>query len=256
MRLRDYKPWAPWLIGLAILGVLTEIWLLTQITPSVGQWLFDWQTLLAGALALAGALLTVHYLHKQIIVTENMEIERRRREENALKAILPMALSEIVRYSVECIKLLNTFVTRQSPLMPGGMHVGPLGELPRVQSNAVETIRDCTRYADPETAGRLATLLNTLQVQQARLRRVLDPASKYRAVVKFEAFEVMIGSAELCAKASALFEYGRASADLRAKSTRKEMDSAFLQAGIVTEDDAEFDAVLSKRYPETEKPQS
>ena len=172
--------------------VLAEMWLITQLIPGSGQWLFDWQTLIAGALALFGALVTVHYLNKQIILTENMEIERRRREETALKAVLPMALGDIVRYAVDSIKLIDGLARRKSGLLPGGISTYPPRELPRVPSEAVDTIRDCTRYADTEIAGRLSTLLNGLQVQQARLTRIVDPERKYIGINRLEAIDAMI----------------------------------------------------------------
>jgi hypothetical protein len=68
-------------------------------------------------------------------------------------------------------------------------------------------------------------------------------------VNRVEALSVMITSAELSAKASSLFIYGRASSDLRARSGRKEIETAFFQAGIVAEDDEELTSILEKRYP-------
>lgn len=65
----------------------------------------------------------------------------------------------------------------------------------------------------------------------------------------------MIDAAEVHAKASALFEYGRESSDMDAKSTRKEINSAFFQAGIVTADqEGDLAKVLDGRYPEYQTP--
>jgi hypothetical protein len=120
LRQGSFKPWAQWMIGFIVLGAVAEIWLVTQIC-GFSQWLSNWQTLIAGMLALVGALLTVRYLRKQIVLTENMEIERRRREENAVKAVLPMALSEIVDYSTESIRLLERLAVPRGGLLGSGL---------------------------------------------------------------------------------------------------------------------------------------
>lgn len=72
-----------------------------------------------------------------------------------------------------------------------------------------------------------------------------------RRIPFYEAIQAMIDAAEVHAKASALFEYGRESSDMDAKSTRKEINSAFFQAGIVTADqEGDLAKVLDGRYPE------
>jgi len=59
----------------------------------------------------------------------------------------------------------------------------------------------------------------------------------------------MIDVAEIHAKASALFEYGREIADMGTRSTRQEIDSAFFRVGIVTVDEGDLSQILDNRYP-------
>jgi hypothetical protein len=59
----------------------------------------------------------------------------------------------------------------------------------------------------------------------------------------------MIDAAEIRAKASSLYEYGRNTSDLRSKSSREDIDGAFFVAGIVTVDEQDLNARLEKRYP-------
>jgi len=85
VRLKDFKPWSQGLICVIPALAAFEVWLIAAAIPGSGQWLYDWQTLLAGLLAFIGALWAVVYLYEQIRQTERTEIVRRTREENAIK---------------------------------------------------------------------------------------------------------------------------------------------------------------------------
>ena len=64
----------------------------------VGQWLFDWQTLVGGSLAFAAAWATVRAVRDQIGQTEAFHRDELKRRHNAARAIMPLALSEISEY--------------------------------------------------------------------------------------------------------------------------------------------------------------
>ena len=212
------------------------------------EWLDKWQTLLAGVLALIGAMWTVYYIHRQIKQVDELEKARRSKEELAARAVLPLALSQLVQYASECLRVI-----KDHSVQPGMLSGDPLDEnagLPTVQRDIIGTLQACVRYGDNTVVGQISTLLAAIQVQQARLRELIIRSARRpdRRICRVEAIEAMIDAAEIHAKASALFEYGREIADMRAKSTRQEIDSAFIQAGIVTVDENDLNEVLNRRY--------
>jgi hypothetical protein len=212
------------------------------------EWLDKWQTLLAGVLALIGAMWTVYYIHRQIKQVDELEKARRSKEELAARAVLPLALSQLVQYASECLRVI-----KDRSVQPGMLPGDPLDEnagLPTVQRDIIGTLQACVRYADNTVVGQISTLLAAIQVQQARLRELIIRSARRpdRRIPRFEAIGAMIDAAEIHAKASALFEYGREIADMRAKSTRQEIDSAFFQTGIVTVDENDLNEVLNRRY--------
>jgi hypothetical protein len=67
----------------------------------VGDILFNWQTLIAGALALIGAWLTVRALKKQA----RDEAERKTR---GARALLPAALDALTGYATDSVRWLDS----------------------------------------------------------------------------------------------------------------------------------------------------
>ncbi len=67
-----------------------------QSKPDVMIDLYNWQTLIAGGLALFGALVTVWHIRRQIRQADVLAKQRLHREEDAAKAVLPLALSAII----------------------------------------------------------------------------------------------------------------------------------------------------------------
>lgn len=64
----------------------------------IGAWLYNWQTLISGILALAAALLAGYLLNRQIQQSENLASEQLKRQHNAARAALPLALSAVLDY--------------------------------------------------------------------------------------------------------------------------------------------------------------
>ena len=68
----------------------------------IGQWLYDWQTLISGFLAVGAAYWAGRLIQKQIAQNDALQQEDLSRRHNAARAVLPLALSEI---SVFCQKI-------------------------------------------------------------------------------------------------------------------------------------------------------
>jgi hypothetical protein len=128
---------------------------------------YDWQTLIGGLLALFGAILTVRGINRQIGETKNEVEAAKKRDEFAAKAVLPLALSQLSQYGVDCIELVNPLITGQRREVDHG------DETPPVPNDVIEVLQGSARFADDKNANRIAALLGKLQVQQARLRTLL-----------------------------------------------------------------------------------
>lgn len=219
------------------------------LSPCFVDWLDKWQTLIAGVLALAGAMWTVYYIHRQIKQVDDLERVRRLREETAARAVLPLGLSQLVQYAIRCLQLIKYYSVR--PGMPPGPPLEEGIDIPVVSPDVIGTLQACVRFGDDRVVSQISTLLAMLQVQQARLQDLISRSSRRadRRITRFEAIGAMTDAAEIHAKASALFDYGRELADMGATSTRAQIDLAFFQTGIVTADENDLNLILNNRYP-------
>ena len=95
------------LVGLACLMVGTA-----PRYSNFSLWLRDWQTLIAGLVALGAALATIEWMQKQIEETQWQADDRRRRELDAARAVLPLALSEISSYESAVARTLKFLLDR------------------------------------------------------------------------------------------------------------------------------------------------
>jgi hypothetical protein len=193
--------------------------------PTILKQVSEWQTLIAGFLALVGAGWTVRGLRAQIRQTEQLGEDRRRREDLAARAVLPLALSDMSRYARDCIQLLSKYVTGGRPIVPADL------EWPQASSESIATFRDCARFADPRVATQIHDLLSTLQVQQARLRSLIVK-SRGKQMSLDKGVDAIINAAEVHAKNNDLFEYARDDDAVHSSTTVSQLRTALRNSGI------------------------
>lgn len=134
------------MIGGVLLLSILELILVAIVFPELKRTLFDWQTLVAGVLALIGAGATVYYIHLQIKQVEYLEVARRSREEMAARAVLPLALSQIVKYAVDCIKQIEEHSSR-----PGGRAGNPIPDGMVAVNVTDDVVVSCNNVHDMQT---------------------------------------------------------------------------------------------------------
>jgi hypothetical protein len=168
--------------------------------------IYNYQTLIAGFAAFAGAVLTVLVINKQIREASRQESERRRRQNLAARAMMPAALSEICFYSERCISLLRT-------LLPAtGEHrvFGHFNEVPAVPAEALFTLRQSIEFGDDRVAEAIADLIRKIQIQHTRIigtkSRLLSPDE---TVLRTNLLDYIVDALEVHARASNLFRYAR-----------------------------------------------
>jgi hypothetical protein len=184
-----------------------------------------------GLLALLGAWWTVRGIRGQIAQTAQLEKARHLREERAARAVLPMALSELAQYSMDCIRLLEPHVPSSgaSPQIPPDMTA------PRIPDAILEPMQACARFADPTVADQIQHLLGWLQIQHSRLEDLIQRARQRpsREMWVVEGVGAIMDAAELHAGCSGLFPYARGSTPDPDLTFEKKLQTALLFAGIV-----------------------
>lgn len=170
------------------------------------DWLYRWQTLIAGILAVLVGSGTIFYLRQQIKQTNDASEETRKRKDVAARALLPHALDDIDDYALRCIKILLPLTEGEKP---GSASIA----CPLPPRDALIAIRDAVEYANEKTTPALAALAAWTQVQAARVR---DGCNKYNEesgeigkLLRLEIRGYIADTVELHARAGSLFDYSR-----------------------------------------------
>ncbi|CAA0129804.1 Uncharacterised protein [Starkeya nomas] len=135
---------------------------------SWGQWFYDWQTLISGALALAAALIAAILLHRQNWLTKRQMADEkdRRATQQARKAMALRSKMHIMLDSVGAFAKAS-FMWTFNPTDTSRRKLGePAPDLP-VQ--AIAGLAELIEHVDEKTAGWIAELLRLVQTFSARL---------------------------------------------------------------------------------------
>lgn len=130
-------------------------------------WLNRYQSILAGALALAGAGGTVWAILRQIRASEELQLDKRKREHLAAQSVLALALSSLTDYCADCVSYL---LKLQQGLMPDMLDISA----PNLPDDLVDPFMQCIRYTSEDRANQIGNLLTVLQIQHARLKKSKD----------------------------------------------------------------------------------
>jgi hypothetical protein len=218
--------WGLWgVLGGAFAAVVLEC----AAALDVRKFLYDWQTLLAGFLAIAAARVALGGVRRQIQAADRLAEDRRRREERAAVAVLPLAVAQLSQYARECIQLLE-----RRTLNPPGP-IGPEMEVPRIPDSVISTMQICARYAEQENVEQIAKVLGKLQVQRSRLTNWVAAVKNTGRVDegrRLEGLGHMFDAADLHAAIDELYAYARDIDLVRQDATQQQLTSALHNSGI------------------------
>jgi hypothetical protein len=191
----------------------------------------------------------VSKIRDQIKQAADFERNRHIRDERAARVVLPMALSEVSQYAIDCIKLLLPFapITGEGPQIEGGMTA------PRIPDGILEPIQASARFADTNIAEEIGELVAWLQVQHSRLERLsqLVAGRPGKKMWNAEAIGAIMDAAELHARCGKLFPYSRRSSPDTNLTFQGQLQTALFIAGIVAVDHPGFaDAVKARPTPD------
>lgn len=200
----------------------------------------EWQTLFAGLLAMAAAIVTVMQLRKQIRQSEDALRHERDRRAFSHRAMLPLLLSDICDFVESDNQKLKVAIADKSVPTPI--------EWPNTINDQLETLRSVIEFEDQnkEISESLRNLISQLQVYRARRR----PKS-IRPVTALEGLDRLRDAAEIYISASSLFEYARGE-QFRRKSPRKDLFEALRSLGYWDGIHDEVYNYLGQLYPDPE----
>jgi len=212
-----------------------------------------WQTLIAGGLALIGAVITVRALNQQAR-------EATERKARALRAMLPNTLSSIDGYAIESIRWLKG-VREKANLLENGQYGNQsiaVVTCPRPDTAAVTFLQDCVEHFDADVSRFVASLLSKQQVHSSHIVNLHDYFVNYslyelKQVGLGKNIDEFIASAvDLAANAKQLFPYARFETDDAPKAPDANIAMAvFHQCQLQPMRDVGAWNVLTNRYPET-----
>jgi hypothetical protein len=185
---------------------------------------YDWQTIIAAAIALAAAIIAVVFTKKQIKLAEQQENTRRRSREAATRSTLPLALSSICQYGISSGVALAQW--RHSVQQDHFGAENPVFRLPNFPSETIDPIERMIEASTLEAVRkRLAQVVSNVQVLATRMdgiaRREGGDTLPYLE-------DNIILAARVYAQAASLFEYARYESD----EVARELDPADASAAL------------------------
>ena len=179
----------------------------------MGQWLFDWQTLISGILAVGAAYWAGCLIGKQIRQTEELHEKELVRHHRAVRAVLPLALSEISEFCRKIaeniaseieVRTENTGTDWVAELAPEGSskHLTdqnfPASTIPTFQA-FIETLTDIRNIRH------VAELISSLQIVNSRYCSF----NLLHVGISYSLYGLLLDIAKVRVLSNAMFNYAR-----------------------------------------------
>jgi hypothetical protein len=189
--------------------------------------LFLWQTQTGAAFALAAALIGAGVILHQTQANRRQEEEQRERRATALRAVLPLTLSELSDYAAVCASRLAQLLElgRAGPEQPRGLlresseaafrdRARSL-KLPSIPTGLVGQLTELIEATKPAHIKPFVILIRRLQIQHARGRNIQKQANDKDGLLpltidlRTNLVGGVIDAAEVFVRCSELFPYAR-----------------------------------------------
>ena len=200
--------------------------------------LYNWQTQVAGFLAIAAAMLGVAAVIYQTSESHRAEKERRVRRGSALKSALPMFLDMIAQYLTNSVEAYSTMRRANS----GSLATRVLVQVPVLNEIIISNIVDYIETVGQAEGRGLILLLRGLQIHRARAREANRRSVDEYALLPWSQNVVsrIVDTAELYSRCDKLFVYARADGAMPSAVTAEHVKSSLR---LLVEDDAERQAL-------------
>lgn len=194
--------------------IAIHIFAISPPIPKFGEWLKQWQDLVAGILALVGAYWALMGIRQQIDVDREQDRDQTRRKHNAARVALPLALAEVSAFVQAIVNNLADEIEaygEQSPAEPRerlvrrGFAVEPLPKV-ELPVGVISSFQAFVETLDSESEIRhIAELLSSIQILQARYES-LDFA---QVAMEMSLYGRLIDAAKVGFLNDCLYNYGR-----------------------------------------------
>jgi hypothetical protein len=216
------------LIGVMVVGLGAVLaWFLSLFLGAMdrGGWTgrhfialaYNWQTLIAGVLAVGAAFLASLSVAAQITSEIETEAWRRYSRERALRATLPLTLAEMADYAEDCIRQLDNALGMARVVKDPVFRI--TGQpLPSGVASALSNLIEAS--ADDETAP-LVRLLRNVQVQHSRWGGLVQAVSgaRFTPPTAHDLAGSIYDAARIHAQCEALMPFARDEGELPGPTT-------------------------------------
>lgn len=171
-------------------------------------WFYDYQTLITGLLALAGAWWGVRAINMQMTQEARAEAERVASRRAAARATLPLSLSLLSEYAEECASILRGLLDEcVDGALPRSVKVR---EFPTLPAETIQAFKEMTEVSLPADRETLAAILTKIQIQRSRISSI-PPDRRRREMIVASANleEYILDAADIYARSAALYDYAR-----------------------------------------------
>lgn len=252
------------LLGLSggfFVGVFTVATFLSLGSPAsvanVLSALREWQTLVAGLIALLGALLTVVVIEKQLALARETEDDRRKRKHYAARAGMPAALSELVDYSRQSYAVFKLVAPPGNFAGARILHDAPWvsPRIPGIPSSALRVMTTCIESAPTNIMPDIANLVEEFQVLHARmLSLVQDVSPGSTMIVTWHNLHDQISDMlEYELSCQNMFDYARRRSErVSSLITRQSMHTRAFFENFHAEDYPGLAELIDRRFPDGE----
>lgn len=220
-------------------------------------WLKDWQTLTAATVALIAAFIAFQNTSRSLRHSERLETHRRNRKHAAIRAVLPLALTQISDYAERSARALDSLVKKcvEELLPPMAASEDIISKLP---AETLKTLSEFIEYSDRVSTTLIEETVSRIQIQDSRLRSLLDDnrdPSEPRLILKNEIQGYIIDAASIYAGAAAAYNYARRWRDQLPPAILWEaVRGALRNMRFYDEEYPELHALLNEREKHTKGP--
>ena len=174
----------------------------------------SWQTLNAAMIAFVASIIAVYAVRYQ-------DNANRKRKQNAAKALLPNALSELREY-LESLSLLLIDLNEKLRAAESDIYIDQ--DIPSIPDWVNEVLKECVEYSDSQESSYITKLLSYLQVAKARIKGLRKPDNpKHTILISVNTIENrMLDLLIVTVKVHRLFPYARENKDLYLGEITKE----------------------------------
>src|ERR1700754_443369 len=139
----------PWFPITLMLAVLLSVWLgiIGPLPNGFVAWLQGWQTLASACVAIGAAYIAFRNTNRSLAQAESLETRRRRQKHVASRAMLPLALSEVVEYAETTAQALQNLIPACHKEMLT-LNFTPSDFVKPLPSDALKLLADFIEYSD------------------------------------------------------------------------------------------------------------